>query len=139
MCVDRITSRSPASSASRCRKRTRSWIQPDRRLVHDQQLRIIEQRLRDAHALAHAARIAAQALVGDVVEADHRQAFVDASRDRARRQPLHRREEREELARRQRLVHPEVLRQVTQLPAQRVRPAGDVLAAPGHPPARGLG
>jgi hypothetical protein len=30
-------------------------IQADRRLVDDQQLRIVEQRLHDAHALAHAA------------------------------------------------------------------------------------
>ena len=63
-------------------------VEPDGGLVDDQQLRIAQQRLRDAHALAHAARVAGQRAVGDVEQADLGEALVDARGDGARGRPL---------------------------------------------------
>ena len=107
-------------------------IQADGRLVDDQQLRIIEQGLGDADALAHAARKPAEPAIGDIGKADHVQAFLDACRHRPRGQALHRREKGEELPRRQGFIDAEVLRQVAQFRTQRIRLAGDVLTTPEH-------
>ena len=118
MWVDSSTSsRSSASSVSRCSAaappgRAPPWARPP-----PAQLRIVEQRLRDARALAHAAGVAGQGPVGRVLQADLGQALVDARL--GGRQSLDRGQEREELACRQRQVDAEILRQVAQRRAQR--------------------
>jgi len=45
-------------------------VQPHGRLVHDQQLRIVEQRLGNAHSLAHPAGITAQRPAGGIAQVD---------------------------------------------------------------------
>ena len=56
--------------------------------VDDEQLRIVEQSLRDADALLHSAGIAAQRALADVGEVDQIQKFVDAPAWRRRRRDL---------------------------------------------------
>ena len=114
-------------------------IEADRGFVDDQQLRVVEQCLGNAHALAHATGIAAEPAVGQVVQPDHMQALIHARRHAAWWQALHRGKEGQEFACRQGFIDAEILRQVAKLAPQRVGLAGDVLATPQHPPAAGLG
>jgi hypothetical protein len=74
-----------------------------------------------------------------IAQADHRQAVVHPGACLRPGQALHRSDEAEELARAQRRVDAEVLRQVAQGGAQGVRIAGDVDAVPGDPAGAGPG
>ena len=98
-------------------------IEAHGRLVDDQQPRVVEQRLRDADALAHAAGETAEAAGPRLGEVDQLEQFVDARRARPRGRPLTAAEVREELARAQMRIDAEVLRQVAERRAQRVRVA----------------
>ena len=53
-------------------------VETDCRFVHDKQLRIVEQSLRDPHALFHAARIASQRTLGGILEIDQQEQFINA-------------------------------------------------------------
>ena len=86
MCVERITTDVLADLASRLWKRLRSsGIEAGGRLVDDDQLRIAEQRLRDAEALAHAAGERAELALAHVPEIGHAAAAPRTTSRRSRR------------------------------------------------------
>jgi len=79
MCVERITMRSPDSSESRLRKRTRSSGSSP--AVGSSTMRscgVVEQRLSDADSLLHSAGEAAQGATAHIGEVDEVQELVDA-------------------------------------------------------------
>ncbi len=111
-------------------------IESRRRLVDDQQARIVEQRLRDADALAHAAGEAAERTVASLDEVHELEQLLDPRARRARLEALRGGEVLEELHRRELRVDAEVLGQVAQHLAHRVGLARDVGAVPRHASAR---
>ena len=60
-------------------------VEADGRLVDDDELRIAEQRLRDADALAHAAGVAAEAAVRRAVQVGQLEQLLDAAIEVVRR------------------------------------------------------
>ena len=139
MCVDKITIRSPDSSDSKLRKRTRSSrIEPGRGLVHDQQLRIVQQRLRNPDALAHSAGIPAQWPLGRAAQIDQFQQFTNPRPRRSCRDPFYRREILQKFKRIQIGIYAEILRQITKHRAKGIRIPRDVRIVPQNAPGRGL-
>lgn len=107
-------------------------VEADGRFVDDQEFRIVQQRLRNADPLAHAAGEVRQPAIGHLPEPDRGQHLLDPGVGRARAESLHRGEVGEELARGQRRVDAEGLRQIAQFAAQRRRVPRDVLPVPVH-------
>ena len=67
MCVERRTTLFSPSSAEQVQEaHALGRVEAGRRLVHDHQLRIAQQRHGDAEALPHAARVAAELLLADL-------------------------------------------------------------------------
>ena len=114
-------------------------VQPHGRLVHDQQLRIVEQRLGDAHALAHSAGITAQRPAGGVAQVDQVQQVGNFPTGLFAAHALDGRHVFEELLGRKVGVDAEVLRQVAQHRAQRLRIFDHIPAVPQNGPLGGLG
>ena len=55
-------------------------VEPGRRLVEQQELRVAQQRRRDAEPLAHPVRVAADAVLAAIAQLDHVEHLVDAGR-----------------------------------------------------------
>ena len=53
------------------------WVDRGRGFVEDQQVRGLDQRIRDAQALAHAPRVRVDPVVGPIVETDPLEDVVD--------------------------------------------------------------
>ncbi len=87
-------------------------VETDSRLVQDQQLRVVKQRLRDADALPHAAGVAAKRSPGRADQISKRQQFINAPPRRRRVKPLERSDVLQKLHARQVGIHAEVLREV---------------------------
>src|SRR5206468_2706676 len=87
-------------------------VEADRRLVHNDELRVPEQRLRDADALTHAAGVAAEAPVGDAMEVRELEQLLHAAVEVGPGEPLQPAEVEKELACGQLLVDAEVLREI---------------------------
>ena len=129
MCVERITTPAVRDLGEQVAEaHALLGVEADGRLVDDHELRIAEQRLGDADALPHAARVAAEAPVGGAVEVDELEQLAHAAVELDAREALQPPEVEEELARGQPVVDAEVLRQVAELAAQRQRVARRVPA-----------
>ena len=129
MCVDKMTIRSPERSDSRFRKRTRS-SGSSRRLVDNQQLRVVEERLGDAHALLHTAGEATQWPLPGLPQVDNLKQPVDSAASRPPIQPLDCSQVFEELDGIDVGIRTEILGQVPKNGAHLVRVAYDIDPVP---------
>ena len=84
-------------------------IEPGGRLVQEDELRIVQQRLRQPHALEHALAVAAQRAIGGVQQVDARQQPIDAGVQRDAAQPIEPPVEPQQLGRGERVVKAEML------------------------------
>src|SRR4030095_1379919 len=84
-------------------------IQSRGRLIDDEQLRIIEQRLRNPDALAHTTREPTEIALAGVVQVHELEQRIDALSSGLRVEPPRRCEVREELHRIEVRIHPKVL------------------------------
>ena len=107
-------------------------------LVDDEELRIVEERLRDADALAHAAGIAAERALGDVSEIYEREEFRDAPAGSGGGDAFHGGEIVEEFDGAKIGVDAEVLRKVAEDGAKSVGIASNVGVVPEDAAGGGL-
>jgi hypothetical protein len=96
-------------------------IEAGRRLVDDQELGIVQQRLCDTNSLLHASRIAAQRTFARLQQIDHREQLIDSPARRSAVEALGGRQIFQELHGIQIGINPEILWQVAQYGAQAVR------------------
>jgi hypothetical protein len=114
-------------------------VQAGRRLVDDEHARIGEQRLRDADPAEHAARVAAERPLAGSGKVEDLEQLADPGAGGASADALDRGEVGQELRGAQVRVHAEVLREVAEAAAERVRTAHHVGAVEQHLPAAGPG
>ena len=112
-------------------------IQSRRRFVDDQEPRVVEQRLRDADALAHAAGETAQRPRPCVREVESFQQHRDAGAQLAPPDAFQRADVFEELDRREMRIDAEVLREIAERAAKLVGRFGDVASVEADRPAAG--
>ena len=91
-------------------------IQSGRGFIDDQQLWIVQQRLRDADALPHASGVSAQRAFAHIGQIDQIQQFIDAAARGGCVQAFHGSEIFEEFDRVQIRIDAEILRQISELP-----------------------
>jgi hypothetical protein len=108
------------------------WIEPHGGFVDDQQLGIVQQRLGDADALFHTARIAAQRSFAGIDEVHHLEKLVDPAAGGAAVEPFDCGDILQKLQCIQVGADAKILGQVSQNGAQVRRAACDILAIPQH-------
>ena len=85
------------------------WIEAGGRLVQEHELRLVQQRLCQPHALQHALAVAAQRAIGRIDEVHAGQQSIDAGVQRAASQPIEAAVKPQQLRRRERVVKTEML------------------------------
>jgi len=89
-------------------------------LIHDEELGVVEKRLCDADALAHAAREPSKRTMARIREIHHDEEFVYAVARGGAIETLDRGKVFEEFIRSEMRIHAEILRQITENGAQRI-------------------
>src|SRR5215472_7870729 len=107
------------------------WVESRRRLIDDQQLRVVEYRLRDAYTLLHASGIGRQAPICRLLHRDNLKHLIDAALRYWLWKPLHRGEVPQELPSGELPVDAELLWKIPQHFTQRVTMSANVLPVPG--------
>jgi hypothetical protein len=100
-------------------------------------LRVVEQSLRNADALAHAAGKSTEGTIASVGQIDHGKKFVDAATRRGRFETFDGGEVFQKFESGEMRINAKVLRQVTQNHAQRIRRRQDICVVPKYTAARG--
>src|SRR5205823_8620177 len=113
-------------------------IQPRRRLIDNEQLGVIQERLGNTDALPHSAGETAERTLARFDEVHHLEQLLDSLARGLTIETFGRGEVFEELDRVQIRVNAEVLRKITQHCSQAIRRAENVHAIPSHDAARRL-
>ncbi len=108
------------------------------RLIDNQQLRVVEQRLRNADTLLHAAGIGGQPAIGHLLHLHNFQHLIDAPVRDGLGQPLHRGQIAQKLPPGEFGIDAELLGKIAQHLPQRLTMGADVLPVPVDGPLAGL-